>query len=163
MSAQLIDGICAQIKTFYPTQYIDLCVSCVQEYLSEKEEERRNNLLKTVFKRNCITKHEWSLQREVLQLQKEFKQHLPLLYAMKDELLSMLLIPTHVCTLTTRDAIYHNNECDKLHLVSLEYVGGWENLALIITCLSLHIIVVDVVRIPFVFAEPPFVMTIRVS
>ena len=79
-----------------------------------KKKERRNNLLKTVFERNCITKHEWSLQREVLQIQKEFEQHLPLLYAMKDKLLVMLYFPTHVRTLTTRDAIYHNNECVEL-------------------------------------------------
>ena len=83
----------------------------MQEYLFGKKEERRNNLLKTVFERNCITKHKWSLQREVLQIQKEFEQHLPLLYAMKDKLLLMLYFSTHVCTLTTRDAIYHDNKC----------------------------------------------------
>ena len=33
---------------------------------------------------------------------------------MKDESLSMLLIPTHVRTLTTRDTIYHNREQEKL-------------------------------------------------
>ena len=33
---------------------------------------------------------------------------------MKDKLLLMLYFPTHICTLTTRGAIYHNNECVEL-------------------------------------------------
>ena len=33
---------------------------------------------------------------------------------MKDKLLSLLLITTHVHTLTTQDAIYHNREQEEL-------------------------------------------------
>ena len=107
---QLIDGICAK-KNYLTPHNTNICVWVVcRSIFSKKKKERRNNLLKTVFERNCILKHEWSLQRVVLQLQNEFKQYLPLLHAMKDELLSMLLIPTHVYTLTTQDAIYHNRE-----------------------------------------------------
>ena len=67
-----------------------------------------------MFEHNCLLEHKWSLQREVLQLQKEFKQHLPLLYVMKDELVSMLLIPTHVRTQITRNVIYHSRDRTEL-------------------------------------------------